>query len=106
MGEKGQNGVVSSEERLPPETSNRRPLPAPATDFVLTPGLQYHNVATLGPVPRCVLQAAHADVLDLQANPHSNYFMASSGSVCEKMDYVRARTHHTCQPSPASTEIL
>eukprot|EP00873_Tetraselmis_striata_P032798 jgi/Tetstr1/453062/TSEL_040098.t1 len=69
-----------------------RPLPAPASDFVLQPaGLAYLNVATLGPVPRRVLEATHRDVLALQANPHVNYFLAAPGSVCERMDQVRAQ---------------
>mmetsp|Transcript_6490 Transcript_6490/g.18123 ORF Transcript_6490/g.18123 Transcript_6490/m.18123 type:complete len:448 (-) Transcript_6490:189-1532(-) len=81
----------SSEENGESWVLVERPLPAPASDFLMPPDLLYYNVATLGPAPRRVLEAAHRDVLDVQANPHVNYFGASYGSACERMDNVRGQ---------------
>jgi hypothetical protein len=44
-----------------------RALPAPCTDFYIPCNVSYHNVATLGPVPKVSMEKAFAEEQLLQA---------------------------------------
>eukprot|EP00466_Bigelowiella_natans_P006372 jgi/Bigna1/135083/aug1.28_g9791 len=56
------------------DPGGRRTLPAPRADFLVPDNLDYHNVATLGPSPRQVVDATMKAVLELESNPTNEYF--------------------------------
>jgi selenocysteine lyase/cysteine desulfurase len=51
-----------------------RSLPAPRSDFLMPANMSYHNVGTLGPATKYVVQAAAATNLWLESNPDGMYF--------------------------------
>jgi selenocysteine lyase/cysteine desulfurase len=74
-----------------------RELPAPCSDFYVACNVSYHNVATLGIMPREALQATAADMTVLQSSTANEYFggegvvpIQGGVSFLQQMDAVRA----------------
>lgn len=82
---------------LPPTTTMLRQLPAPCGEFLVPCNLSYHNVATLGIMPRAAMLATRSDMDLLQSLTANEYF--GGGSVMdlpgptflERMDTVRGQ---------------
>jgi isopenicillin-N epimerase len=65
-------------------------LPAPTEDFFLPADVAYLNCATLGPTPRCVLDAVVADWQWLESDPLNHYFGGGERGACTRMEAARA----------------
>jgi selenocysteine lyase/cysteine desulfurase len=67
-------------------------LPAPLSDFLLSPSTAYHNSATLGACPRVVVDSATKDWIAMEGDPADLYFGGSDTqpSCVSKMAAVRA----------------
>ena len=64
-----------------------RPLPAPSSDFLTPEGMAYLNCATLGPTPRCVIDAVVQEWKQLEADPLNGYFGGGQENSTTRMEY-------------------
>ena len=92
-------------------SSDGRRLPAPASDFFFPGGadtnFSYHNVATLGPSPRVVVENATREWELLESNPAQQYFGGGPVKVdsCSQMDLVRGQAASFLGASGGAAEI-
>ncbi len=70
-----------------------RTLPAPCTDFYVACNISYHNVATLGIVPREVVRKTVHDIETLQSLTANEYFgeLIPGPSTIDMMEDVRTQ---------------
>ena len=63
-----------------------RRLPAPSSDFLTPDGMAYLNCATLGPTPRCVIDAVVQEWKQLEADPLNGYFGGGEQNSTTRME--------------------
>ena len=82
-----------------------RPLPAPSSDFLTPDGMAYLNCATLGPTPRCVIDAVVQEWKQLEADPLNGYFGGGQENSTTRMEYdAHPSPTPSCQRPGASRE--